>query len=238
MRSFFRRFLQYRKKLVAVPNFSERFDYPIDAIREIVLNMIVHRDYRDSSHSIIKIFDDKIEFFNPGRLFGNLTVADLLADNYTSQTRNKLIAKAFKEIGLIERYGSGIRRILNICRDYGLKQPVLEEVSNGFKVTLFKEKTDNADRVTDKVTDRVTDKVTDDLTENQKHIVKLIQQNNQITSKELAEKIKISQRKIKENLRKLKEKGIITRIGPPRGGYWDVLPIPTHHRRRDNHCPR
>ena len=150
------------------------------------------------------------------RLFGNLTVADLLADNYTSQTRNKLIAKAFKEIGLIERYGSGIRRILNICRDYGLKQPVLEEVSNGFKVTLFKEKTDNADRVTDKVTDRVTD----DLTENQKHIVKLIQQNNQITSKELAEKIKISQRKIKENLRKLKEKGIITRIGPPRGGYW------------------
>ena len=68
--------------------------------------MVVHRDYRDSSASIIKIFDDKIEFLNPGNLYGGITVNDLLSGNYSSKTRNKLIAKAFKEIGLIERYGS------------------------------------------------------------------------------------------------------------------------------------
>ncbi len=65
--------------------------------------MIVHRDYRDSSASTIKIFDDRIEFFNPGKLYRGITIENLLTSNYTSKTRNKLIAKAFKEIGLIER---------------------------------------------------------------------------------------------------------------------------------------
>ena len=119
---------------------EERFDYPLDAIREIVVNMIVHRDYKDSSGSIIKIYDNKIEFFNPGKLFGGITISDLLSDNYTSQTRNKLIAKAFKETGIIERYGTGIKRVIDICEDYGVIPPKFEEVFNGFKVTLFKEK--------------------------------------------------------------------------------------------------
>ncbi|RJP85528.1 MAG: winged helix-turn-helix transcriptional regulator [Desulfobacteraceae bacterium] len=212
---FIRKHLMVEYIITGEPQRTERFDYPIDAIREIVINMIVHRDYRDSSHSIIKIFDDKIEFFNPGKLYGSLTIADLLSDNYTSQTRNKLIAKAFKEIGLIERYGSGIRRIINICSDHGLKQPLFEEAFHGFRVTLFKAKLE--------VTDKVTDKVTDDLTGNQNSIVSLIQKNNQITTKELSDQVKISQRKIKENLSKLKDKGIIKRIGPARGGYWQVI---------------
>lgn len=54
---------------------------------------------RDSSSSVIKIFDDRIEFFNPGKLYGNLTVQNLLSNDYTSQSRNKLVAKAFKEVG-------------------------------------------------------------------------------------------------------------------------------------------
>ncbi len=117
---------------------KERFDYPIDAIREIVINMVVHRDYRDSNQSIIKIFDDRIEFYNPGGLFGGITIKDLLSGNYTSQSRNKLIAKAFKEVGLIERYGSGIQRILKICEEYGGIEITFEEALNGFRVILFK----------------------------------------------------------------------------------------------------
>jgi len=89
-------------------------------------------------------------------------------------------------------------------------------VFHGFRVTLFKAKIE--------VTDKVTDKVTDNLTENQKLIISLIVLDNQITTKELSNKVKISQRKIKENLSKLKDKGIIKRIGPARGGYWKVTP--------------
>ena len=81
------------------------------------------------------------------------------------------------------------------------KYHVFEEVFHGFRVILSKEK------VT--VTDKVTDKVTDTLTENQNAIVSLIMENNQITTKALADKIHMSQRKVKENLRKLKDKGVV-----------------------------
>ncbi|MGD9707912.1 MAG: RNA-binding domain-containing protein, partial [Candidatus Delongbacteria bacterium] len=67
-----------------------------------------------------KIIDDRIEFYNPGKLFGGITMEDLLTNNYTSQARNKVIAKAFKEIGSVERYGSGIKKVFDICRDYGV----------------------------------------------------------------------------------------------------------------------
>ncbi|OGE84326.1 MAG: hypothetical protein A2Y39_04320, partial [Candidatus Delongbacteria bacterium GWF2_40_14] len=59
---------------------EERYDYPMDAVREIVVNMIVHRDYRESSGSLIKIFDDRIEFYNPGKLFGGITMEELLSN--------------------------------------------------------------------------------------------------------------------------------------------------------------
>ena len=102
--------------------------------------MLIHRDYRDTSGSLIKIYDDKITFYNPGALYGELTIKDLLTDNFTSKTRNKLIAKAFREIGKIERYGSGINRIINYCKEYGIIKPKFEEHADGFKVTIFKEK--------------------------------------------------------------------------------------------------
>ena len=138
--AFIKKHLMVEFIITGEPQHEERFDYPLDAIREIVVNMIVHRDYRNSSGSIIKIYDSKIEFFNPGKLFGGITIENLLSDNYTSQTRNKLIAKAFKETGLIEKYGTGIKRVMNICKTYGIIPPKFEEVFNGFKVTLFKEK--------------------------------------------------------------------------------------------------
>ena len=84
----------------------------MDALREIVINMIVHRDYTSASESSVKIFDDHIEFYNPGKLSGGLSVQQLLSSNYTSSIRNKQIATLFKNAGLIERYGSGIKRVL------------------------------------------------------------------------------------------------------------------------------
>lgn len=89
---FLRKHFMVEYIITGTPQRKERYDYPLDAIREIVLNMIVHRDYRDSSDSVIKIFDDRIEFFNPGDLYDDLTVEKLLSNNYESKTRNKLIA--------------------------------------------------------------------------------------------------------------------------------------------------
>jgi len=100
--AFIKKHLMVEFIITGNPQHEERFDYPLDAIREIVVNMVVHRDYRDSNGSIIKIFDDRIEFFNPGKLFGDITIADLISNNYSSKVRNKLIARAFKEVGIIK----------------------------------------------------------------------------------------------------------------------------------------
>ena len=137
---FIRKHLMVEYIITGNPQREERYDYPLDAIREIVLNMIVHRDYRDSSDSVIKIFDDRIEFFNPGDLYDGLTVSELLSNNYESKTRNKLIALMFKECGLIEKYGSGISRIKKLCKEHGIVEPKFIEMQKGFKVTLYKEK--------------------------------------------------------------------------------------------------
>jgi len=139
---FLRKHLMVEYIITGNPQREERYDYPLDAIREVVLNMIVHRDYRDSSDSIIKIFDDRIEFFNPRDFYDGLTVEQLESNNYKSKTRNKLMALMFKECGLIEKYGSGISRIKKLCKEHGIIEPKFEELTHGFKVTLFKEKRD------------------------------------------------------------------------------------------------
>ncbi len=75
---------------------------------------------------------DRIKFYNPGKLYGGITIDDLLSGNYTSKSRNKLVAKIFKEARLIERYGSGIMRVRQICKDYGVIEPQFCEISNVF----------------------------------------------------------------------------------------------------------
>jgi len=90
------------------------------------------------------------------------------------------------------------------------------DFSDSFWVTI---KSNSPNKVTDKVTDRVTDRVTD----NQQKIMFAIRANNKVTTSELAQIVGISQRKIKENISKLKEYGFIERIGSPKGGYWKII---------------
>ena len=74
---------------------KERWQFPIEALRELLLNCMVHRDYKNFSDIIIKVFDDRIVFTNPGNLYGNLRLEDIQRDDYTSSIRNKLLAEAF-----------------------------------------------------------------------------------------------------------------------------------------------
>jgi len=171
--------------------------------------MIVHRDYRDSSGSVIKIFDNRIEFFNPGKLYGGITITDLLSGNYTSKSRNKLIAKAFKEIGLVERYGSGIRRVQNICKDYGLIDPLFEEVANGFQVVLFNTKSDK--------------QVNEGVNEGVNELFKLIESNSGKRIPYYASVLRVSEKTIERWFRQLRQAQKIEFRGAPKtGGYFIV----------------
>jgi ATP-dependent DNA helicase RecG len=99
--------------------------------------MIIHRDYTASSNSIIKIFSDHILFFNPGVLPDSITIEQLKTNKYISTPRNRQIAKTAKEMGIIERYGTGIRRVRKMFIDYGLEEPQYKMMSGGMAVTVF-----------------------------------------------------------------------------------------------------
>lgn len=95
-----------------------------------------------------------------------------------------MIAFAFKSVGWIERYGSGITRILRICKEYGVIAPTVKEEKDGFVVTIYNEKLGKTSNVTDDVTDRNA------------LIAIEMKQNKSITTTELAEKLKVSKRTI------------------------------------------
>jgi ATP-dependent DNA helicase RecG len=96
--------------------------------------MVVHRDYTHYGTSCVKIFDDRIEFFNAGHLPNSISIEQLMTGNYISSSRNLKIASIFKEVGLIERYGSGISRICRLFKEHGLEAPVFENFQHGFRV--------------------------------------------------------------------------------------------------------
>ena len=208
----------------------QRWQYPLDALREIVLNMIIHRDYTASSNSIIKIFPDHILFFNPGALPDSITIEQLKANQYISAPRNRQIAKMAKETGLIERYGTGIRRMRSMFIDYGLEEPKYEMISGGLAVTAFglKFEIESSDLVNMKKENQLinkekgTEKGTEKITKNQQLIIENMLQEPSITIEELTLIVGITASKIKENISKLKAKGLIERVGADRGGYWCV----------------
>ena len=214
---------------------TERFDYPPEAVREIVLNMIVHRDYRESSASIIKIFDDRIEFFNPGKLYGGITIDNLLTGNYSSKSRNKLIARAFKEIGLIERFGSGIMRILQICKDYGVKAPHFAEIHNGFNVTLYKEKLNSGYQPASDYPEVMKEPLNGDeglneglsegLSEGLKLVLELISKHPGIQAKEICSTLNDrSIKTIERQIGRLRKLELIERSGSRKTGGYIVKP--------------
>ncbi len=204
---FLRKHFMVEYIITGNPHREERYDYPLDAIREIVLNMIVHRDYRDSSDSIIKIFDNRIEFFNPGDLYDDLTIEELQNNNYISKTRNKLIALMFKECGLIEKYGSGIERIKRLCTKHHIPNPKFEEMQKGFRVTIYKE---IAQAKNDGGVNGGVNK-----------LFSFIRQHPNANAKLISENMDEPLRTVQRWLKQLKDEGKVEFIGVPKtGGYY------------------
>jgi len=108
----------------------------VPALREALLNAVVHRSYTDPSDIQIKIFDDQITLFSPGTFYGGISIADIQADNYRSSLRNKLVAEGFYLINAIEKYGSGFIRIRQALQDYPGIDFEIKEYAGGVMVTF------------------------------------------------------------------------------------------------------
>ena len=108
-------------------------DYPEEALREALLNSLVHRDYSFSASTLVSVYDDRIEFVSVGGLLGGISLEDILLG--LSVCRNPKLAAVFYRLKLIEAYGTGVPKILKAYEGTGL-EPKIEVTSNAFKITL------------------------------------------------------------------------------------------------------
>ena len=119
------------------PNESVQWQYPLEAIRELVVNMIIHRDYTSDYNSIIKIFDGYMEFYNSGALPDDLSIKQILSEEYISRPRNRQIAELFKDAGMFGEYGSGIQQIRTSFINKGLRPPEFIKLPGRLIVRVF-----------------------------------------------------------------------------------------------------
>lgn len=130
----------YRSAEINGVHRKDRWSVPLVAVREAVINAVVHTDYAQRGAPIrLALYDNRLEIENPGLLPFGLTIDDL--KHGISRLRNRVIGRVFHELGLIEQWGSGIQRMLAACADDGLRPPEFQEIGFRFRVTLFSERT-------------------------------------------------------------------------------------------------
>ena len=186
---------------------KERFAYPLPALREALLNAVVHRSCTDPCDIQIKIFDDKITLFSPGAFYGGISIAVIQADNYRSSLRNKLVAEGFCLINAIEKYGSGFIRIRKALKEYPKVDFDIKELMGGVMVT-FAQKSPKSSQ------DEIGGGVSLELTQ----LLELIQSKPGLRFTQLASQTGKPVRTIERWLKQLKDSQRIEFRGAPKTG--------------------
>ena len=112
------------------------YELPVDSIRELIANAVVHRSYLEPAKVQVALYDDRLEITSPGMLIGGFSIEDLKSGY--CQARNRGIVSAFTYMKIIEQWGSGIPRLLENCKSAGLREPELLEIGGSFRVNMFR----------------------------------------------------------------------------------------------------
>ena len=206
------------------------YEIPPFAIRELIVNAVVHRSYVDRGNIQIAVYDDRLEILSPGKLPKTQTFAGMKKGR--SKIRNEALAKAFSYMKLMEKWGSGIPRVVREVCDEGLAVPVFEGGEVDLVVNIYRkgigpsedrtatDATNSATNATD-ATEIATNAT--ELTEDEKLIIVAVEQNPSITQQALHNQTGITIGTIKRILPRLQEKGVIIREGNRRSGNWKVI---------------
>lgn len=178
---------------------KEMLPVPSGALREAVLNAIVHKDYSSGIPIQISVYDDKLIIWNEGELPDDWTVARLKV-KHPSRPYNPDIANAFFRAGFIESWGRGTIKILNEAKAAKIPTPIFKYDDSGFYVIFH----------------------FFDVSLDQK-ILELIKQNSKITRAEIANALGASDSSVKRELKTMSDNKTIGRIGSPRSGEWVIL---------------
>jgi len=197
---FIRKNISVKFVMTGKPQRDEVWDYPLEAIRESIINAVCHRDYTMPSNTEVRIYDDRLTIWNPGGLPLGISMDDLFKP-HGSVLRNKGIGAVLYDMGLIEQWGSGIGKMLKLCSLAGIPAPHFEEYQIGFLVEFRK----------DIYTEEYLSKL--GLNERQQKAVHHVKTTGKITNQELRDLTDVVIRTASRDLEALVRKGVLVKMG-------------------------
>lgn len=174
-------------------------DYPEEALRETLMNSLVHRDYSFSASTLVSIYDNRIEFVSVGGLPTGISLEDIMLG--LSVCRNPKLAAIFYRLQLIEAYGTGMPKIMGAYAGAGL-EPKIEVTNNAFKITL-----------PNRNVARKADTVSNACKSNEDMILNLIAQNGHVVRSDVDQLLDVSQTTASRILKRMVEEGLIYQDG-------------------------
>jgi len=206
---------------------QETPEYPLEAVRELLVNAVAHRDYNQAGDSIhLHIFADRLEVHSPGDLPGPVTLNNLLEARFS---RNPIIAQVLSDLGYVERLGYGLNRVVMVMRQNNLSEPTFEEVGGAFRVMLFNsledlhpEQSGTKPKVGLPSFDS-SDYVDHDLNPRQELVLGYLLNHKRLTNRIYQELCPdVSPETLRRDLADLVKKGILLKMGTKRGTYYIV----------------
>lgn len=208
------------------------YELTIDSVRELIANAVAHRSYLKPGNIQVAIFDDRLEVTSPGMLLNTVSI-EKMKEGY-SKLRNPAIASAFAYMKIIEKWGTGIPRILRECVDYGLPEPQLIDFDGDFRVNMYRKQKKESTLETTQTIENPTQSLRSptqspiqsadfQFTEKDKEILKVIQQNPELTQREIALELGWTVDRVKYYLNKMKKMQVIKRVGSRHKGHWEIL---------------
>jgi ATP-dependent DNA helicase RecG len=203
---FLRKNLNVKFIMTGKPEREEIWDYPLEALREALINAVCHRDYSISSNTEIRIYNNELIISSPGSLPAGMTI-EALYEVHSSVLRNKGIASIFYDLGLIEQWGSGIGKMRHTCKIMGMPEPVFRE-NHFFKVVFNK--------------DIYTEEYLSDLGLNERQIkaVMYIKEKGRIKSSEYQQITGLSNEGVRKDIKVMMKKNIIVQKGKGRNTHY------------------
>jgi len=185
--------------------------FPKDAYREAVVNAVVHRDYFDSGEVAVEKMKDIIYINNPGGLVPYLKKEEF---GTVSKPRNTLLADLLSRTYFMEKVGTGIKRIQEECKKNSNKVEI-KPTEHHFHITFNAPKGESKEKGWEKVGRK--------LGKNEAKILEIINDDKFVTISKLSKLLDLSTTAVEKNIAKLKEKGFLKRVGPAKGGYWEII---------------
>jgi len=183
---------------------EDKFEYPIDALREAIINALIHRNYFEPADVRTFLFDNHVEIINPGTFPEGVT-----PEHPIHKPVNPLLCSLMYDIGFIERYGSGIKLMKRLCKEWGNKEPYYDLHPLETKI-IFESQIKETTYI------EVAD-ISDKLNERQKKALYFAQKKGFITRKEYMEINSVSNKTAYQELKDMTEKGLVTVAGKGRG---------------------